>query len=273
MHTNKPIPCSIGILTYNSEATLRRCLESVKGFGQIVIADGGSTDSTLDIAREYDCTIIQQSTLGTVIEDFSLERNRTLDAATYEWFFYLDSDEIMSEGLRDEIAEIASQQEPEYLVYRVPYFLVRENTTIPYRQFKVYYQTRLFNKESGARFIKKMHEKIRFDASVAVGEVTHPWYVPLDTQLDFSVYRRKVQYRIGVMVDGRDSLPFATYLRIGIIEPLTNALKTVIKVVAVRLRHPWREIIPLRYELYRMYSQWYMMRRMTGRYLLLRKKR
>jgi glycosyltransferase involved in cell wall biosynthesis len=47
------IRCSVGILTYNSGKNLRRALESVKNFSNIIIADGGSTDDTLQIAAEY----------------------------------------------------------------------------------------------------------------------------------------------------------------------------------------------------------------------------
>ena len=50
---------SIVIPTYNSEATLEECLESIKKQDypaektEIIIADGGSTDKTLEIAGKY----------------------------------------------------------------------------------------------------------------------------------------------------------------------------------------------------------------------------
>jgi len=49
---------SVVVPTYNSAKTLGDCLESIKnqdyqGEVEIIIADGGSTDSTLEIARKY----------------------------------------------------------------------------------------------------------------------------------------------------------------------------------------------------------------------------
>jgi len=49
---------SVIVPTYNSAKTLASCLESIKnqdylGESEIIIADGGSTDSTLEIAQKY----------------------------------------------------------------------------------------------------------------------------------------------------------------------------------------------------------------------------
>ena len=50
---------SFVIPTYNSGEKIRRCLESIRTQDypqdnvQLLIADGGSTDDTIDIAREY----------------------------------------------------------------------------------------------------------------------------------------------------------------------------------------------------------------------------
>ena len=48
------------MLTYNSEKTLRRALESVKDFDDIILCDGDSTDQTHAIAAEYGARVVRQ---------------------------------------------------------------------------------------------------------------------------------------------------------------------------------------------------------------------
>ena len=40
------IPCTVGIITHNNEATIERALESVKEFAEIIVCDGASTEKT-----------------------------------------------------------------------------------------------------------------------------------------------------------------------------------------------------------------------------------
>jgi len=60
MPSDKKIPASVGILTLNSGKTLRRALNSLTDFAEIIVCDGNSTDDTLEIAREYGAKIIRQ---------------------------------------------------------------------------------------------------------------------------------------------------------------------------------------------------------------------
>jgi peptidoglycan/xylan/chitin deacetylase (PgdA/CDA1 family)/glycosyltransferase involved in cell wall biosynthesis len=254
---NDTIHCTAGILTFNSEAFLERCLKSLSGFGEILIADGGSTDATLDIARRYNCRIITQSDPGNPITDFASERNRLLEAATYDWFLSIDSDEIITPELKEEIRQITSEQHPHFLIYRVPYRIVSEDLSVWYRSFKTYYQHRFFNRKSGARYARKVHERIVFDpAKYPQGTVTGPWLVPLDIQLDFKIYKGKVDHRIRIMVEERPPRTIGNLLKRVTIEPVRNIGKQLIKFAYLRLRYPAHELTPAIYELYKLYSQW-----------------
>ena len=58
-----PPSLSIVIPTLNSESTLGECLESIReqdypGEVEIIIADGGSEDGTVDVALRYSCTVV-----------------------------------------------------------------------------------------------------------------------------------------------------------------------------------------------------------------------
>ena len=90
---------SVIIIARNNEATLRRCLESVAWAGETVVVDSGSTDRTVEIAREFTANVHQTS-------DFpghGPQKNRALDRATGDWVFSLDSDEWVTPALRAEI--------------------------------------------------------------------------------------------------------------------------------------------------------------------------
>lgn len=263
------IPCTVGILTFNSAETLERCLKTVEGFCEILIADGGSTDETLAIAKRYGCRVISQSNPGHPIENFSLERNRMLDAATYDWFFYLDSDELMSPELKEEIREIASRPTIEHYVYAVPYYIRSHDLSVRYQQWKDYPQYRFFNKKSGARFVKKMHEKIRFDAATfPPKKLTGPWYGTLPEEaLDFKHYKRKVHYRLGILADNAKFHSTHHFMQQALYMPLFHIAKQIFKIVYLRLRYPHNELIPLRYELFRIYSHFLLMKKIWERKL------
>ncbi len=64
IETQRRLKVSVVMPTLNSERTLRRSLESIarqkyEGEVEIVIADGGSTDCTREIATEFGCIIVE----------------------------------------------------------------------------------------------------------------------------------------------------------------------------------------------------------------------
>lgn len=178
------IPATVGILTFNSGKVLRAALESVKNFDDLVLCDGGSTDDTLEIARAFGTRVIPQDTQfknpnGT-LNNFGGVRQQLLDAAKYDWFLYIDSDETLSDGLREEVRAITAKdyEAGDPLVYRVPIGIMLYDRYVKYSSNYPGYQHRFFNKKSGAHFVKPVHERITFDTkNVPIGTLSNPWYV------------------------------------------------------------------------------------------------
>jgi Glycosyltransferases involved in cell wall biogenesis len=112
---------SVVINTYNSEIYLRRVLESVKGFDEIVICDMHSTDKTISIAEEYSCKIVYHERYAYV----EPARQFAIQSASYEWILVVDSDEIVPEILRHYLYEkIGKKNPPEALwIPRKNYFM------------------------------------------------------------------------------------------------------------------------------------------------------
>lgn len=245
------ILATIGILTYNNEENLKRCLESVKDFAEIIIADGGSTDETLKIAAAYGARVILQSNPGHAITDFSRERNLMLDRSTQSWFFYLDSDEIMSPELVEHIRSVASDPASPFGAYRVRYAKTNEDASKIYRTYKEYYQLRLVRTDIGAHFIQPVHERIEVSPETRIGQTEAPWYVPLDKDdLSLTVFAQKAWKRTAQEVDAWQPRGFFDVMHGVVFHPVRLIMKSFVKMVVVKLRYG-QEAIPLKYELLR----------------------
>lgn len=164
---SEKIPCTVGILTLNADTTLRRALLSVKDFAEIVICDGNSTDGTLSIAKEFGAKIIKQFDSGepnlSCVTCKDTVRNRNMDAASYDWYLFLDADDALEPETVEEIRSIVRSPSPAHLVYRMRSRIFVDGV---HKHTSVYpaYQTRLFHRTTGARFKGKVHERIVFDA-------------------------------------------------------------------------------------------------------------
>lgn len=259
MTRNNTIPCSVGILTFNSEKNLQRALESVKDFSDIIISDGGSTDDTLDIARKFNATIIEQYAKDHPgpeprhpITDFAQERNRILEVAKEPWYLWIDSDEHISSELCDEIAAVV--QGDEYSGCRLPMQLQSPDGSVTYQSPTPVYQTRLVQKELGS-FQRKIHERFVFTEQPRLKTLSGAWYVPI-SKPDFATYKWAVNYRLRIMYETKPPGTFMAYLRRGWFRPVRNVLGVLYRLFRLYLTTPWRQVPPLYYFRNRLYSQW-----------------
>lgn len=241
----------MGILTYNSEKNLARALASVKDFAEIIIADGGSTDATVEIARAHGARVISQSNPGHAITDFARERNHALTATTQPWFFYLDSDEIMSQELVEHIRAVAGERAHPFGAYRVRYLKTNADASKVYRTYNEYYQIRLVRTDIGAHFERPVHERIVVPSAVSVGQTEAPWYVPLDEEyLSLRVFIPRAWKRTEAEAEAwRPTGVRSIFLSI-IGTPFVRIAKSLFKIVAVKVRYG-EDAIPARYELLR----------------------
>ena len=95
---------AVVILTYNEEANIAQALDSVSGWArQIFIVDSFSTDRTLDIARAYQCEIVQHA-----FDNYAKQRNFAINGLGIkcEWVFFLDADEWLTDDLKNEISTV-----------------------------------------------------------------------------------------------------------------------------------------------------------------------
>lgn len=115
-YTVSPKKISLCMIVKNEEKNIRRCLDSAKDYvDEIIIVDSGSTDSTMEIAKEYGAKIIEIDWEY----DFGAARNVGLSHATGDWIIALDADEELvledKNGLQ-KLANVPINRQISYLV-------------------------------------------------------------------------------------------------------------------------------------------------------------
>ncbi len=90
--------------TYNAEKYLDRVLQSLSRFDEIVVCDMESTDSTIEIAKKHGCKIVTFPKGNfTYVEP---ARNFAISHVSNEWILVVDSDELISNELREYLYNI-----------------------------------------------------------------------------------------------------------------------------------------------------------------------
>ena len=95
------LPVSVIIPVRNEERNLPRCLESLRGAGEINVVDSGSTDETVDIARSFGAKVVQFHYSGGWPKKRQWAMN-TLHLA-YDWILLLDADKMLTPNWRKKI--------------------------------------------------------------------------------------------------------------------------------------------------------------------------
>jgi len=148
----KPL-LSLCMIVKNEEHNLPRCLASVGKLAvQIVIVDTGSTDRTVEIARQFNAEVY----FFPWQNDFSAARNESLKYARGEWILILDADDELTPKAQTTIPQliIDSEYDAFGLIIRnlsTPDDLVRYVDDVRYR---------LFRNGKGFCYENKVHNQI-----------------------------------------------------------------------------------------------------------------
>ena len=109
-----PHSLSVVLITLNEAANLPHVLAKVRGMGEIVVVDSGSTDATIEIARNFGARVFSEPWRG-----FGAQKNAAIAHATGDWILSLDADEEVSTELAREIQALLAD-EPPFVAYRIP---------------------------------------------------------------------------------------------------------------------------------------------------------
>jgi glycosyltransferase involved in cell wall biosynthesis len=169
---------SVTILTKNSEKYLREVLHSTLSFSEVIVYDTGSIDNTIQIAKEFSNVKVFQGPF----EGFGLTHNKASSLTTYEWVLSLDSDEIITAELLEEISNLKLDPDCVYSVPRNNYFnkkWIRWCGWYPDRQL------RLYNKKNTSFDDALVHEAIRTQGMKTIPLHSALNHYPYESTSDF----------------------------------------------------------------------------------------
>ena len=154
------IPCK------NERRNIRPCIESVQSIAdELLIADSGSTDGTLDVVREImgdvpHCRLIKRDYVNSA--DF---KNWAIPQAKHQWVLVVDADERVPPKLAEEIRQALADPPPEI----DGYWIGRDNHYLGHRIRHCGWNTddvlRLFRREHGHYQTRWVHAEVEIDDS------------------------------------------------------------------------------------------------------------
>lgn len=97
------------IINKNGGKKLKNCLQSLRFCDEILLVDAGSTDNSIDIAKNAEIKIIKADR-----DDFACSRNIGAQKAQGEWLLYIDVDERISPALREKILCVVTPNIPNF---------------------------------------------------------------------------------------------------------------------------------------------------------------
>jgi len=160
---------SIVILTYNEEANLEACLDSVSWCDDVWVLDSGSGDATVKVAQGKGVKVADHP-----FRDFGDQRNHANEklGLKYPWVFHLDADERFTLELRSACEQAIA--ESKHSGYYIPNRMIFLNRWIRRSSLYPYPQVRLVNRTE-FRFEAAGHGQREAWAERGLGHIDEPY--------------------------------------------------------------------------------------------------
>lgn len=148
----KKTTLSLCMIVKNEEKYIAKSIDSVKNIvNEIVIVDTGSTDSTLEILKNYNVKLYNYKWEN----DFASARNFAINKVKSDWILFLDADEILDEASKDNLINYINRTNLDGC-----HFIVYNYRSENQNDFTIHYAFRLFRNNRGYYYKGKIHEQI-----------------------------------------------------------------------------------------------------------------
>ena len=152
------------VITYNEIGYIEKCIESISFADEIIVVDSYSDDGTYEYLLDHPKVKVIQKTF----ENFTKQKSFALSQASNDWILFNDADEIVTEALRKEIAQVIGSENTHsaYWFYKKFMFKNRSLNFCAWRTDKNY---RLF-KKSKVKFTSKriVHETLEVEGTTGI---------------------------------------------------------------------------------------------------------
>ncbi len=179
-----PISLSVLIVTYNEAHNIEACLQSVHFATEVIILDSGSTDKTVEMAKQYTPHVFHADWPGD-----GPQKKRAFSYATQQWILVLDADERVSPELATELRQLCAPNTDVHLNaqkiiagYDIPYQSYYFEHPIKFGDWRGEKHLRLFNRDYGeiSDNIVHCHIKLSGQKSKTKGKIIHHPFRSLD---------------------------------------------------------------------------------------------
>lgn len=145
---------SVVIITKDAELYLQKVLETTAPFGEVVVYDNGSTDSTIDIAKSFQKLKV---TTGEFL-GYGPTKNHAVSLASNDWVLSIDSDEAISEELLRSLSNVdLSDPHKAYRMRLDNYFMGKK---VKYCGWGSNWPIRFFNRTAHSFTDAMVHERV-----------------------------------------------------------------------------------------------------------------
>lgn len=161
------LPITVTMLVKNAEKYLAQSLSALKDFPEIIVLDNGSTDCSVEIAKQFNNVKIYHSDfIG-----FGPMKNLVATYASYDWILNIDSDEILQPKLIEEISQINFDDSYKvYALLRINHYRGKPIKTCGWYPDFV---KRLYNKKLVKFNDRQVHESLEIAENIQVVHLQH----------------------------------------------------------------------------------------------------
>lgn len=163
------------MIVKNGARTIRKTLESLREFEDVVVYDNGSTDGTQAIAREY----ANVHLIEGEFDGFGTTKNRAAGYAKYDWILSIDSDEEVDAGLMMALKNDTFDPNTVYFVNALAYY---KDIPIRHSGWNNQKVRRFYHKKTTAFNDNFVHERIMDDGmktALLDGNMKHYSYMSI----------------------------------------------------------------------------------------------